>query len=75
MEGPCSSAMTQRMKAYATYLRKIDSELLMVGLIGAREELDSGYKLRFLASEISLADVYEALGKGKPSHLAIERSL
>ncbi|MBB6669504.1 RrF2 family transcriptional regulator [Cohnella nanjingensis] len=59
--GTLSSAeMAERLGVHAVYLRKIVARLLELGLVAAKEGRDGGYRLRWPADRLSLADAYEA---------------
>jgi len=62
-----SSEMAQQLNVHAAYLRKIMSTLLKAGMVEAKEGQDGGYKLKYSGSDITLADVYDAIREIKKS--------
>ncbi|MGO4185379.1 Rrf2 family transcriptional regulator [Paenibacillus sp. TAF43_2] len=62
-----SSEMAQQLNVHSAYLRKIMSTLLKAGMVEAKEGQDGGYKLKHPESDITLADVYDAVREVKKS--------
>lgn len=59
---PCpSSAMAQDLKAHAVFVRRVLAHLVRANIVQAREGRDGGYRLARSASNITLAEVYQAV--------------
>ncbi|UOQ44313.1 Rrf2 family transcriptional regulator [Halobacillus salinarum] len=61
-EGLCPSGkLAEKLESKSEFLRKILTHLVKAGLIQAKEGRDGGYSLVKAPSEITLAEVYEAM--------------
>jgi Rrf2 family protein len=58
-----SAYLAGSVNAHATCLRRVLATLARAGLVEAQEGRDGGYRLARPASDISLADVYEAVAR------------
>ncbi|MFF2289348.1 RrF2 family transcriptional regulator [Peribacillus butanolivorans] len=56
-----SSAIASKVNSHATFLRRVMAQLAVAGIVGTKEGRDGGYSLKVPASQLTLADVYQAV--------------
>jgi Rrf2 family transcriptional repressor of oqxAB len=61
-----SHTMAHDLNAHAVFVRRVLAQLARAGIVQAREGRDGGYRLVRPASDITLAEIYQAVKQAGP---------